>query len=159
MYPHTDRPERFEGLTRVFLGTSGQGADLRRVEWASVAPMRVLLKLSGVGTRECAEALQGRDLLVPAGEVWPLPDGHYYHFQLIGLEVQDLAGRSRGRVSKVYPGPANDFYAIKAHPEGPEELIPATRQVVRRIDLESGLMVVDWPEPYGKGGKDNADAR
>jgi len=148
VYPHTDRPERFEGLRRVYLGSSGTGADPRRVERASVAPSRIIIKLGGIDTREDAETLRGRDLLIPADEVWPLPDGHYYHFQLVGLAVRDVAGSLRGRVSRIYPGPANDFYAVQARPEGPEELIPATRQVVRSIDLEEGLMVVDWPEPY-----------
>lgn len=162
VYPHTDRPERFASLRRVYLGASGRGTDPRQVESASVAPQRIVLKLSGVDGRDSAEALRGRDLLVPGDEAWPLPAGHYYHFQLVGLTVRDLAGRLRGQVSRVYPGPANDFYAVETALGRPETLIPAVRHVIKQVDLEHGLMVVDWPqeyEPPEQAGKGDPRAR
>lgn len=162
VYPHTDRPERFRSLTQVYLGASGEGGEVRLVRRAAVAPARIILKLDGVDTRDAAEALRGRDLLIPVDEVWPLPDGHFYHFQLVGLAVEDLSGKPRGRVFQVYSGPANDFYAIRTSPDAPEYLIPAVRQVVRQIDLERGRMVIDWPEDHAapaRAGRSNARAR
>jgi 16S rRNA processing protein RimM len=163
VHPHTDYPQRFLALRRVYLGTNGRAEDLRDVERALVRPRDVILKLSGADSREAAGLLRGRDLLVPRDEIWPLPEGAYYHFQLLGLGVYDLAGRRRGVLTRIYPGPANDCYAVAETAGGPETLLPAIRSVIRSIDLAGARITVDWPKeeepgPRGDGGQER-DAR
>ena len=150
MFPHTDWPARFESLKRVFVGANGRPAESRQVEQSCVHGPAVVIKLSGVDTIDAAEALRGRDLLIAVDEAWPLPEGHYYHFQLLGSTVYDLSGCRRGTLVKIYPGPANDFYAVAAE-DGPEVLIPAVRSAVKSIDLQGRRMVVDWPTYWDDG--------
>lgn len=159
VYSHSDWPQRFAALSKVFLGEGGRPAGkARTVERAAVHGSVIVLKLAGTDTREEAEALRGRDLLVAAEDAWPLPEGHYYHYQLIGMKVLDTEGTDRGTLVRIYPGPANDFYAV-AGPEGTETLIPGVRTAVRSIDPRTGTMVVEWPEFCGDEGATPAGGR
>jgi 16S rRNA processing protein RimM len=158
-------------LGTVRLGDDGEprpdGA--QQVEWARVAQRSIVLKLAAANDREAAERLRGADLLVPGDEVWPLPEGSYYHFDLVGLTVIDPSGRRRGRLARVYAGPANDFYAVvrDQEPGDPavapagtrrrgtrrparEILVPAVRHVVLDVNLEAGTITMDWAELVGE---------
>ena len=48
-----------------------------------------------------AEALAGAELKVPAGGAGALPEGTFYHYDLVGCEVRDTAGRAIGAVTAV----------------------------------------------------------
>ena len=48
--------------------------------------------LSGISTREQAEALRGLTLWAPREALPNLPDVEFYHADLIGLEVVDTGG-------------------------------------------------------------------
>jgi len=109
-----------------------------------------VLKLSGVDDRDAAEALRGRDLLVPAADAWPLPPDHFYHYQLVGMTVLDIGGNERGRLVRVYTGPANDFYAVAVPGRKTEVLLPAVKHVILRVDLAAGTITADWPELGGE---------
>ncbi len=149
VFPHTDMPDRFRALAEVWLGSGGRPQRQCRVESATTGRKLVVLKLAGVNTREQAEALRGTDLLVPVEQAWPLPEGAYYHFELEGMAVFDCAGRLRGTLTRVYPGPANDFFCVSEAGSGRETLLAAVRSVVKEVDRERGRMVVEWPEEYG----------
>lgn len=147
VFPHTDWPERFNQLRQVYLGREGrpEGAP-RAVSVLEAGVRQVVVQLAGVHDREAAEALRGVDILIPGADAFPLPEGHYYHFELLGLEVWDQHGRLRGRLFRIYPGPANDFYAVAGQPGAKETLLPAVRHVIIEVDLDSCRMIVNWPE-------------
>ena len=145
VFPHTDRPERFRVLESVWLGRGGQPSRKVAIESAADGGRLITLKLQGIDGREQAETLRGVDLLVPVSEAWPLPQGTYYHYQLIGLTVYDKDGTHRGQLTRVYPGPANDCFAVVPVGGGREQLVPALRAVVLQVDLAAGRMVIDWP--------------
>lgn len=106
-----------------------------------MAGARVYLALEGVESREEAQELAGGLVQVGAGEVEPLPEGRYYRFQLIGLQVWTVEGRHLGRIGEVLETGANDVLVVTGE-DGREVLLPATREVVRRVDLERGRMEV-----------------
>ena len=74
-------------------------------------------------------------------EVLPLPKGHYYHYQIVGLLVETEGGTVLGRVTEVLETGSNDVYLVKDD-QGREFLLPALKEVIRDIDLEKGLMLV-----------------
>lgn len=149
VFPHTDRPERFRALRSAWLGRDGAPAQPVDIIHANLGGKGLVgLKLAGVDSRDQAEALRGMDILIPVAEAWPLPDGDFYHYQLVGLAVYDAAGNQRGVLTRVYPGPANDCFAVTPLEGGREQLIPALRSVVISVDLVAGRMVVNWPEEY-----------
>ena len=100
--------------------------------------------LSGVGTREQAEALRGMRLCVPR-ERLPEPGAdEFYHADLIGLAVVDTEGAELGRVMAVHDFGAGDVIEIDRG-GGKSVMIPFTRAVVPRVDLAAGRIVADPP--------------
>jgi len=150
--PETDFPDRFTELARILLVRAGEGAEppaaLEPVRSAAVESVRrqgelILLKLGGIDDLTAARGLQGLAVAVPWAERVPLPAGTYYVAQLVGLSVRTIAGEVLGRIAEVVRTPANDVYRVSG--QGGDLLIPATREVVRDIDLEVGEVVVDLP--------------
>jgi 16S rRNA processing protein RimM len=75
-----------------------------------------------------------------------LHEGEYYWNDLQGLRVENLDGVELGRISYVFETGANDVIVVKGRRE---YLIPFTwGNAVRRVDLEKGLMIVDWDPDF-----------
>ncbi|MCX7644008.1 MAG: ribosome maturation factor RimM [Rhodobacteraceae bacterium] len=109
-------------------------------------PQGFAARLSGVGTREEAEALRGQRLYADRDRLPPLPEDEFYHADLIGLEVIDTGGRPLGRVIAVHDHGAGDILEIAggAARRG-SVLLPFTREVVPTVDLARGRIVADPP--------------
>lgn len=108
-------------------------------------------RLSGVATREAAEALKGTRLYAPRDRLPALAKDEFYHADLIGIEVRDTGGKVLGRVKAVHDHGAGDLLEI-ARPEGETVLLPFTRAVVPTVDLALRRIVADPPEGLFDGG-------
>ncbi|MGE0460937.1 MAG: ribosome maturation factor RimM [Vicinamibacterales bacterium] len=100
--PYTDFIEdrfrvgaRFE--TRLADGTRTTS----EVTAARVHQGRPVIGLAGVASIGEAERYAGAELRIDAAEQQALPEGHYYHHQLIGCEVVTADGEPVGRVVAV----------------------------------------------------------
>ena len=135
----TDFPERFETTAWVYLGNEFEATPyrLQSFRWHK---QNVLLTLEGVTNRTQAELLRGQLVQVPLEEAMPLLDGSYYLYQLIGLKVEDTSGKFLGVIKDVLETGANDVYIVEH--EGQELLLPAIPDVVKRVDIAQGIMVV-----------------
>jgi 16S rRNA processing protein RimM len=138
--PVSDIVERFTGLRRVLLK---RGNEIGEVSVASVRRKGgdVLLKLDGTDERGAAEALAGAELGVRRQDVWPLDDGTYYVFDLIGSRVVGDGDREIGQVEDVLRFPANDVFVVRTG-KG-EALIPVTKNVIKRIDAANKVVVIE----------------
>jgi 16S rRNA processing protein RimM len=136
--PLTDFADRFRtGSALVMDGIT------RQVEWSREQSNGLVVKLTGFDTRTLADLQRGRYLEVPADAVHPLPEGAFYHHQLLGLAVATAAGRDLGRLAEVLERPAHDVWVARR--DNVEHLVPATREAVLEVDLESGrVLVADW---------------
>lgn len=101
-------------------------------------------RLSGVETREQAEALRGTTLWAPRAALPSLPYDEFYHADLIGLPVFDPGGAPLGTVRAIFDHGAGDIVEV-AGPGG-TLLLPFTRVVVPTVDLAAGRIVADPPE-------------
>jgi 16S rRNA processing protein RimM len=136
----TDFPERFTALRTVYLGDALQ-AQLWQVRQARWHSDRVLLSLEGCDDRTKAEQLRGLLVQIPVEEAMPLPEDEYYPHQLVGLDVVTREGEELGRLSEVVFTGANEIYVV-ASPRG-QILLPAIADVIERVDLEEGYIVVN----------------
>ncbi|HSF64146.1 MAG TPA: ribosome maturation factor RimM [Paracoccaceae bacterium] len=102
-------------------------------------------RLTGITTKEQADALRGTTLWVDRGRLPSLPDDEFYHADLIGLVVQDTGGAALGRVTAVHNHGAGDVLEI-AQPGGKVLLLPFTRAAVPTVDLTAGRIVADPPD-------------
>jgi 16S rRNA processing protein RimM len=102
---------------------------------------RWLLRLEGVETREAAELMRGQEIALPLEDVPPLPEGTFYHWQIIGLRVLSDDGQMLGTVSDIIETGANDVYVVRDEAGG-ELLLPAIASVILDVDLEAGVIRV-----------------
>ena len=114
-----------------------------RIEWARPHRGYMLLKLEGVTSREQAEALQGAPLEVIISEITPLPRGHYYHFQVIGMQVCTSEGLDLGIVTEIVTTGSNDVYVVRR--DNAEVLVPAVSDIINEIDIDMGVIIVTMP--------------
>ncbi len=140
LVPETDFPERLRRGRRVVL-CPREGADLptRILTIRTQGDRWWLVGVDGVRTPEDAGRFAGGTLCVPAADLPPLPDGQYYHHQLVGLTVLRPDGREVGRIEEILVTGANDVYSVAA-PGGRHVLVPAIRDAVAAIDLEAGVV-------------------
>ena len=103
-------------------------------------------RLSGVQSKEEADALRGTQLYVARDRLPSLPDDEYYHADLIGLEVFDSGGALLGRVKAVLNHGASDLLEIHGPGLKSTVLLPFTRAAVPTVDLATGRIVADPPE-------------
>jgi len=138
--PMTDFPERFKDLGRVYL-VSPEGKEIvckvKSVRYAGDTP---LLIFDGYDSPEKAKALNGWLIKVPREEAVPLPEGQYYWYELIGMEVLSEGGEKLGTIVDIFETGSNDVYVMK---RGRQEVyLPATKEVVRQIDRKAKQMVI-----------------
>ncbi|MEM9049501.1 MAG: ribosome maturation factor RimM [Pseudomonadota bacterium] len=111
-------------------------------------------RLSGVATREAAQALKGTRLYVPRSRLPSLPEDEFYHADLIGLIVQDSGGQVIGRVRAIADHGAGDVMEIAGPPLRTPLLLPFTRAFVPSVDLAAGRVVVDLSHEDPSGAED-----
>ena len=75
----------------------------------------------------------------------PPTKGLYYIDDIEGLEVATLDGEPLGQVREVLRTGANDVWIVDRGDQ-PDLLIPALRDIVRKVDLSAGMITVDLPE-------------
>jgi 16S rRNA processing protein RimM len=125
----------FREFSRCWVGPKGGPFQPFEIKGESDHGRTVTLKLDGVDTPEAVALLLGHEVAVPRADAPPPPDGTFYHYDILGLEV--VAGeRSLGSVREIVETPAHDVYVIERNTG--EWLLPATRVCIRRIDLAAG---------------------
>jgi 16S rRNA processing protein RimM len=102
-------------------------------------------RISGVVTREDAEALKGLRLFAPRDALPSLPDDEFYHADLVGLEVVDTGGKRLGTVRGVYDFGAGDLLEILGGGLRQSVMVPFTRAAAPTVDLAAGRIVIDPP--------------
>jgi 16S rRNA processing protein RimM len=128
----TDFPERLHRGMTLYVGLDRQPLRLRSLRWAAAA---LLVAFDGYNTPEQAGDLRNHFACVTTADRPPLPEGEYYHHQLIGLKVISEQGEILGNVTEILATGANDVYVVRAE-TGAEILIPAVDEFVRSVDLE-----------------------
>ncbi len=103
-------------------------------------------RISGVDTKEQADALKGVSLYVDRVKLPSLPDDEFYHADLIGLEARDTGGVLLGRVTAVHNHGAGDLLEIAGPGLKASLLLPFTLAAVPTVDLSAGRVVIDLPE-------------
>lgn len=126
------------------------GEELRDVEIDESRPQGkgFVAHVKGCDDRDETRRYTGRELLIEKRALPALESGSFYWHQLEGLTVVTLGGQELGRIDHLMETGANDVVVVKPTPtsiDGEERLIPYVKgQVIREIDLEGGLMRVDW---------------
>mgnify|MGYP000035308386 FL=1 len=103
-------------------------------------------RITGISTKEQADATQGVKLFADRDAMPSLPDDEFYHADLIGLLVLDTGGKELGRVKAVHNHGAGDVLEVMGTGMRTGALLPFTRDAVPTVDLASGRIIADPPE-------------
>jgi 16S rRNA processing protein RimM len=121
-----------------------QGPVVLSVEDVREHKKGILLKFKGRDRIEDVEDLVGLTLCLDKKELPSLAEGEYYWYELIGMEVLTEAGREVGSLERVMNTGDHDVYVIK---KGDREfLVPAVRDVVRKVDVPGKQMIIHAAE-------------
>ena len=134
----TDFPERLRPRRVVYAGDEHEPVKIQSIRWHNKV---MLVKILGYDTPEDAVKYRNTTLFVRRDELPDLPEGEYYHHQLLGLKVLLENGENAGVLEEILTTGANDVYTVRKA-DGSELLLPAIEDVVIKIDLERGEMVV-----------------
>jgi len=105
----------------------------------------LLLKFVGFSSRDEVSVLVNELIYKSASNLPRLPEGEYYHHDLIGLEVVSDTGQTLGKLVEILETGANDVYRIIAD-DGKEILLPAIESVILKVSLDEGRMTVRQQE-------------
>ena len=111
----------------------------------------VLVAFAGVTDRDQAQALRGTRLYV-SRSVLPEPEDEdeFYNTDLIGLRVEDGAGKVLGSVKAMHNFGGGDLLEVQPA-EGKSWLVPFTKLAVPVVDLDQGRVVVERPDEVETG--------
>jgi 16S rRNA processing protein RimM len=138
--PLTDFEDRFDPGSALYLDGVA-----RKVQWRNRRSPGLVVKLDGLDSRTLAEMHRGRYLEVPAADARELPEGSFYHHQLVGVEVVTASGTALGELVEVLERPANDVWVVRDVSGSVERLVPATRDAVIEVDtVRRRVVVADW---------------
>jgi 16S rRNA processing protein RimM len=137
--PLTFDPARYLDLESIFIEKEGSLHE-KVIESAEMKGRHVFLNIKGITTvKECNEFV-GNEVKIHESQCPALPDGEYYHYQIIGLEVFTDSGLYLGTVTDIIETGSNDVYSV-TH-ETKEILIPAIADVIEEIDLDRNRITI-----------------
>jgi 16S rRNA processing protein RimM len=138
----TDFPERLEPGTQVYSGQDHRSLRIRHCRQADTA---MLVAFEEVPDREAAALLRNQIVYVRADDIPALPDGEYYHHQILGLRAIGDQGQPLGTIVDIMETGANDVAVVRPE-SGSDILIPLVDDFILKIDLPSGEMHVKLVE-------------
>jgi len=108
----------------------------------------IVAQFEGINDRDRAMAMSGQKIFVKQSDLPVLPNGEYYWQQLIGLDVVNDSAKI-GVIDSILETGANDVLVVKQEQQGlADVLIPYTDNAVVGVDIEQGVMTVDWEPSY-----------
>ena len=138
--PLTDNPERFRrgGTFWVEAGAGWKPLVITPVYFTSGKPV---VRVEGVESGEDARELTNQYLYIERNDLGELPNGIYYHFDLIGCHVIGVDNTRYGKVIEVERYPANDVMVVEAD-DKKRYLCPMVKDFVREIDIAKRKIIV-----------------
>lgn len=106
----------------------------------------LVAEISGITDRDAAQALAGAEIGVRREQLPEPAPGEFYQTDLIGMEVRDASATCLGRVQEIRETGANDVLLVVGQTT---LLVPLVMgHIVRHIDLDNGVIEVDWNPEY-----------
>jgi 16S rRNA processing protein RimM len=136
--------ERFNRLDRVFLQLK-EKKQAYSIENVRVSDRFVYLKFAEINSRDDAELLRTAEVLIEEKDlIQPAQDEYFIH-DLIGCQVISENNDVIGVLSDIVQMSSNDVYVVK-NGEGIEILIPATKEIVKRVNVEQKQIIIHMLE-------------
>jgi 16S rRNA processing protein RimM len=141
IYSYTDPKEAILEYSDCLLATDKGWVEAVIAE-GQLHGKAILARFDGVGDRDAAAELVGREIAVPRSDLPQAEEGRYYWSDLEGLTVVRKNGTTLGVVSHLLGTGAHDVLVVKGKGEILIPFVPD--EYVLGVDLDKGEIVVDW---------------
>jgi len=146
VYSYTEPRENILDYLPWQVGSEDSGWRTMKVVDGRLQGKGVVAHLEGFDDRDVVRSLIGLDIRVSRDQLPETDADEYYWADLEGLEVETVDGLSLGRIDHLFDTGANDVIVVQGDRE---RLIPFIRgDVITEIDLDKGLMKVDWDPEF-----------
>jgi 16S rRNA processing protein RimM len=137
----TDFPERIKKGKIVYCGEEHKRLIVHDTRQHN---RYILISFKGISSNDALQEYVNQFVFIRADEVEPLPQGHYYFHELIGMNVFENS-KKIGVVSDMLETGSNDVIVVSTK-TGKEILVPLIKGVVLSINKEEQKVVVKLPE-------------
>ncbi len=142
VFPTTDDAARFKKLKEVIMDTGRERLDME-IEGIKFFKQYVIVKFKGYDSINDVEKYKNAKLYVTRDKAVRLKKDEYFVADLIGMQVVTEEGEAFGTLKDVMATGANDVYVVERSGEdGAEVLMPAIKECVKNIDMETGVITV-----------------
>lgn len=100
-----------------------------------------LLKFEGLDNINDVIGFKEAFLKIKGEQLTKLPEGEYYHHEIIDCEMYTIEGEKLGVITEVLAPGANDVFLVK-QPTGQEVLIPFIKDVVKEINISEKKVII-----------------
>ena len=142
----TENRQQLLDLEYVYLADSPEDSRRIRLDVLKVRFNKTfaLLTLASCNSRDDADRLRSKLVMIDPEQAAPLEGEQYYLFQLIGLRVLSN-NKEIGQVKEVLQTGANDVYIVDSPAHG-ELLLPAHEETIMSIDFEAQVISMSLPD-------------
>jgi 16S rRNA processing protein RimM len=153
LFSFSDPPENLLEHRKFFIVGNKSEETLQEIEIDQARPQGqgFVGHIKGCDEREQTRNYTGKELLLPKQCLPALEEG-YYWYELEGLRVVNRAGEELGKVHHLLATGANDVLVVHSTAtsiDEQERLLPYVwEQVILAIDLDAGVIQVDWEKDY-----------
>ncbi|MDI6785958.1 MAG: ribosome maturation factor RimM [bacterium] len=133
----TDNPGRFEQLKDVFLINKDKKIEKIEITQVNYRKNQVVLNIKEYNNISQAKSLIHCTIVVLRKDCPKLPKNSFYEFEIKDLNIYDTQDNYLGKVVDIYKTGSNDVYALDS-----EILLPATKEVIKEIDLKNKKIIV-----------------
>jgi 16S rRNA processing protein RimM len=141
---YTDPPEGLLGYAHWVLRIGSGERITRRLTEGHTQGDRLVARLEGVEDRDAAAAWTGAVIEVQRADLPPPGKRQHYRADMVGLTVRNLEDVELGKVAQFVDAPTGPVMVVKDG-EGREHWVLATPEYLRKVELDKGLILVDWP--------------
>ncbi|MEI6292020.1 MAG: ribosome maturation factor RimM [Chloroflexota bacterium] len=151
----TDFPERLKPGTMIYVGDKKMPLKITRRRPHNEG---LILGFEGIKDSEQAAKYRSQTVFVPAADRPALPEGEYYHHQILGLQVEDEDGKDLGIITEIIETGANDVYVVaKEGRQVRDLLLPAIKEVLLDVNLDTHKMKVHLLDGLLDAGDETPD--
>ncbi len=143
IFPLSGQPENFKKYKTIYLAFAGEDKDpvTATIEKCRVQGKLVLVKMAEYNTRNDAETLVGRLVLIPSSDLPELSSEEYYLSELQGKKAVTSDGLEIGNVVGILETGAHDILVVQNNEQ--EFLIPAHKKFL--VNWDENQIVLDLP--------------
>ena len=146
VWSFADSVDTFATGTSILLKAEDEQGRMFTILQALPHKKGIILSLEGVDSRNLAEDLIGKEIIIDRDQLSEPEKDTWYWQDLLGMDVFDHQKGFIGKIINIFPTGANDVLVVVDKDQ--ETLVPMHKHFVESIDIEKKTIKTTLPEDY-----------